>query len=367
MSSFAVTVETITVSAHPDPEVVRLEVARVGQMGYEAVVPKGAFVSGQLVGYIPESAVLADPQFVDALGLTGLLAGKDRNRVKPKRLRGVLSQGIVFDLETARPWLGGGFDPDAAHAAGVDLACCLPVVKWVPVVPASMSGQVEPAPELIRWIDIESRFRFPDVFRPGERVHVSEKVHSSCLLVTTDVATGELWVSSKGFGGKNLALVEDDRNVYWRAVRAHRLDEAAAAVAEATGAVRVGLFGEVYGAGVQDLGYGRARGDYGYACFDGYIVDATGSGRWLEQAELRELLPGWVATVPCLYEGLFDEAAILALADGSESVSGTAAHIREGVVVRAVPERRSDLLGGRAIVKYVSADYLTRQGGTEYE
>lgn len=39
----------------------------------------------------------------------------------------------------------------------------------------------------------------------------------------------------------------------------------------------------------------------------------------------------------------------------------------QGIVVRAARERHSDLLGGRAIGKMVSADYLTRKGGTEYE
>jgi hypothetical protein len=32
-----------------------------------------------------------------------------------------------------------------------------------------------------------------------------------------------------------------------------------------------------------------------------------------------------------------------------------------------VPERRSDVLGGRAIAKLVGSDYLTRKGGTEFE
>jgi len=366
MSTFQTTIERLEVRAHPDPEVERLEVVRVGEMGYEAVVAKGAFRTGDLAGYIPESAVL-DAELIDALGLTGMLAGKGKDRVKPKRLRGVLSQGVVFDLDTVSRWLPEDFDLSSAFIERTDLNAWLPVAKWEPIAPASMSGVARSAPDLIRWIDIESRFRFPGVFSAGESVHVSEKIHGTACLVTVDMTSNELWVSSKGFGAKGLSLEEDERNLYWRAVRAHGVDTAARTIAQRFDATTVGLFGEVHGAGVQDLDYGVSRGNPGYAAFDALVIGSDGARRWLEQAEMRLALDGMVDTAPTIYEGPFDEDLVLGLADGVETVSGTGRHIREGVVVRAVPERRSTLLGGRAILKYVSGSYLTRGGGTEYE
>jgi RNA ligase (TIGR02306 family) len=68
-----------------------------------------------------------------------------------------------------------------------------------------------------------------------------------------------------------------------------------------------------------------------------------------------------------LYSGPYDYEALLELSNGPEAVSGTEAHTREGVVIRTVPERYSDVLGSRAIAKLVGSDYLTRSGGTEYE
>lgn len=44
-----------------------------------------------------------------------------------------------------------------------------------------------------------------------------------------------VYVSSKGFGAKSLALREDPRNLYWRAVRGHGVAEAAARLAERLG------------------------------------------------------------------------------------------------------------------------------------
>lgn len=172
-------------------------------------------------------------------------------------------------------------------------------------------------------------------------------------------------VSSKGIGAQYLALKADDRNLYWRAVRAHGVPAVAARLAEQLGAERIGIFGEVFGAGVQDLTYGSSgRTELpGYAVFDvSALID--GQLRWLSAAEL---LAGLLPLVPELWRGPFDPAVVLAQADGRETVSGRALHLREGVVIRPVVERHSPVLGGRAIAKAVSGAYLTRKGGTEFE
>lgn len=76
------------------------------------------------------------------------------------------------------------------------------------------------------------------------------------------------------------ALKEDPRNLYWRAIRAHGVPAVAARLAEKLGASRIGVFGEVYGAGVQDLPYGAdGRGTtLGYAVFD-VSAEIGGAGR----------------------------------------------------------------------------------------
>jgi RNA ligase (TIGR02306 family) len=71
--------------------------------------------------------------------------------------------------------------------------------------------------------------------------------------------------------------------------------------------------------------------------------------------------------VPRLYEGPYDVDVLTKLAEGTEQLSGIEAHLGEGLVVRPAVERRSDVLGGRAIAKFVSEANLTRKGGTEFE
>ncbi|MGY3334931.1 RNA ligase (TIGR02306 family) [Streptomyces filamentosus] len=356
MSTLRVTAEVLTV--HPHPNADALELAQVGL--YRAVVAKGAYRTGDTAVYIPEQAVLP-AALVAELGLTGRLAGKASDRVKAVRLRGELSQGIV-----CRPAALAGTDLGRAAAEGTDFAEALGITKWVPPVPPTMSGDVEAAPELLPWVDIENLHRYPDVFEPGEPVVLTEKVHGTACLLTHVADGGRTYVSSKGFGAKGLALKEDPRNLYWRAVHAHGLSAVAARLAARLGATRVGLFGEVYGSGVQDLAYGAdaRREAIGYALFD-VSAEIGGEVRWLDPAAVLD--PDEVPLVPRLYEGPYDLGTVLAHASGAETVSGRSAHLREGVVVRPAVERYSPVTGGRAVAKAVSPAYLTRKGGTEYE
>ncbi|MGW0466152.1 RNA ligase (ATP) [Streptomyces sp. NPDC003027] len=356
MSTLRVTAELLTVHAHPNADA--LELAQVGL--YRAVVAKGAYRSGDAALYIPEQAVLP-AALVEELGLTGRLAGKASDRVKAVRLRGELSQGLV-----CRPKALADVDLARAAAEGTDFAESLGITKWVPPIPPTMSGDVESAPDLLPWVDIENLQRYPDIFDPGEPVVLTEKLHGSACLMTYFAADGRVQVSSKGFGAKGLALTEDPRNLYWRAVLGHDAPAVAARLAERLGARRVGLFGEVYGSGVQDLGYGadaRTPG-VGYAVFD-VSAEIDGEVRWLDPAAVLE--PGELPLVPRLFAGPYDSAVVLDLANGRETVSGRALHLREGVVIRPVTERYSPVVGGRAIAKAVSPAYLTRKGGTEYE
>lgn len=364
VSTLRVTAERLTI--HPHHNADALELAQVGL--YRAVVAKGSYRTGDHALYIPEGSVLPD-WLIDELGLTGKLAGKDRNRVKAVRLRGELSQGVV-----CRPAAVAGYDLAEAAEAGTDFAELLGVTKWVPPIPVHMAGDMTSAPDLLPWIEIENIKRYPALFTTGEPVVATEKIHGTACLLTFIAETGETCVSSKGFGRQRLAIKSAETNLYWRAVTGHRIGEVAAEIARLLGVRRVGVFGEVYGQGVQDLGYGVNAGTLpGYAVFD-VAVDPDGTQvRWLPSGELHEVLRKAgaavgveVPLVPTLYSGPYDEAALIELAEG-KTVLGDGAHIREGLVVRPAVERYSPVTGGRAIGKLVGEAYLTRKGGTEFE
>ena len=401
MAKLHVGVHEIFVKKHPNAD--SLELANIGSKdGYQVVVQKGRFKAGELVAYIPEGVIVPDV-ILEELGLTGALSGKNKNVVKAIRLRGEVSQGLVWQLKRT----DGRIDRKRMaelHETSQDISQEFGFEKYVAPVPVSMASTQQPAPDLMKWVEIENLKKYKKVFEPGEPVVVTEKIHGTCAIFQLDVATGELFVSSKGIAANGLSLLRNPRiraeaytpqdtkhikraafygklflrslakkhlalirprkvtqieqNLYWRVADAYYIRTVLEDVAEDFyGCTQVAVYGEIYGAGVQDLHYGAdSRSEVpGFAAFDLRIGYGTRDD-WLSTEGLRGELP----LANKLYEGPYDRELIEGLAVGKETVTGQELHIREGVVVRPQVERYSQTLGGRAIGKFVSDDYLLR-------
>jgi len=366
MSSFAVTLENLKIEKHPNADA--LELAKVGE--YRAVVPKGVYQTGSIALYIPEQALLP-PELIEELGLTGKLAGRDGNRVKAIRLRGELSQGIVCRPKKIAEVYGqnGGIDPQILVDEKRDFAELLGITKWTPEIPASMSGKVSHSSGLVRWLDIENIKRYPDIFHWGEEVIATEKIHGTCCCITYSSLSDSFSVTSKGLLGKSLVLEESESNVYWRAINKYGVkDSIRELAAEYPFVETFGVFGEVYGPGIQDLTYGAK--EQKYIVFDVRCNWPQGTF-WMDVEQLSSMFSSFNVpqdTAPILYRGTYDYARLARLAEGMETISGTEAHIREGLVVRSMEwDGHVNAEGDRPIAKFINPDYLTRKGGTEYE
>lgn len=359
MSSFAVRVVRLR-SVEPHPNADRLELAVVGD--YRSVVPKGRYAAGDLVAYIPEAAQLP-PDLIESLGLTGRLAGKDKDRVRAVRLRGVVSQGICCQ---ARPgWI-----------EGQDVTEELRITKFEPQVPQDLRGACYPAgtDRCIRY-DIENVKRYPDVLIDGEPVTYTEKLHGTWMQVgvlppsMAHPEHGTVVISSKGLAESYVAFQPRIDNLYTRAVQQHQLVERICrAFAEELGQDQpVFVLGEVFGRGIQDLHYGADREALGFRIFDVHLGRPS-SGAWLGDAELDAATDRLgCERVPVLYRGPHSTERMLEHTCGRESITGTGAHIREGIVIRPTIERRDDLSRlGRVQLKSISDQYLLRKGGTEF-
>lgn len=435
MSSFAVQARKITIEPHPDADAIELAVVD----SYVSIVRKGEFQTGDVAIYVPEQSIVPigiltemnllkrDRETSEVVLLAdgtpkGGLAGGAGNRVHAIRLRGVLSQGLMYlpELEaqdaaapiTVTPALSAAegeqlrardFIVDEGGAVivyagtellaeqllaevkallpshrftetlveGVDYGARLGISKWVPPVPTDMSGKAYACARISTFTDLENVKRFPGIFEPGEEVVASEKLHGSCSIFFLDV-DGSVHASSKGMAGQHLALENEldergrPRNAYWRS--AHSLEIPAKLTlireqlrAEGLPVETVSLYGETIG--VQDLMYGLQKGELSFAAFDLKADD-----RYLDFDRFAELMDAYgIARVPVLYRGPFDEEAIWAAANGKETYSGRETHVREGVVVRPIIERRSLTLG-RVCLKFISERYLLRKGEvTEFE
>lgn len=367
MSAFSVLVVRLAVEPHPDPDVTQIELAKVGD--YRSVVRKGQFRDGDLAAYIPEASLLP-ANLVEELGLTGRLAGPEANRVKAIRLRGVLSQGICYP---ARPeW-----------AAGQDVTKELGITKWESPIPAALSGEVYFAgPQRTIRYDIENIKKYPALFTEGEQVVMTEKIHGTwCQLGVIpsrfqNPSYGRLVVSSKGLAAQGIAFKPEapanQNNLYLRVARhlniVERVDKFSDGIPWIEGVPSIFVLGEVFGHGVQDLSYGASTGKdetLGFRVFDIYY-GTPGHDRYLNDDELSWACEALgLERVPVLYRGPFGWEVLREATTGRETVSGMQVNIREGCVVRPVVERRDDLIG-RVQLKSVSADYLLRKNGTEF-
>lgn len=181
MSTFTVPVVRIN-AIEPIEGADAIELAVIGD--YRSVIRKGQYQLGDLAVYIPEQAILPD-ELIKELGLEGKLAGSGHNRVKAVKLRGMLSQGILYPIV---------YDaPSASHTLkcedgcytfvkeGDNVADDLGIVKWDPPIPTHLSGEVYNAGrELTVAYDIENFKKFPATLVEGEDVAMTEKLHG-CL------------------------------------------------------------------------------------------------------------------------------------------------------------------------------------------
>jgi RNA ligase (TIGR02306 family) len=407
MSKFEVKVVRIDdVVDHPDAD--RLSLNKIG--GFVAISNKHAprlgvnswihrYQPGQLVVYVPEGAVvpldvLKQHGYTDADG-NGILAGSKGNRVKAIKLRGIVSQGLIFSIEQfedinvlSRP---GSLDPDMLGPLSVregdDVAEWLGIVKYEPVIPASMSGDVFYCPALTLKFDIENQQKYPDVFNDDEIVYVTEKVHGTFAgFVFIDQAfadregvdtsklipfgnNGYATAFSKGLGEKGLVFDANEsnraKNLYLRQL-VQLLDSPAFVQTIADNVAYMGskitVLGEIFGKGVQDLQYGTEKAQF--AAFN--IV--SGGSQFMAAKAFYDgdgIAKDLVEQVPLLFVGEYGDliANVTQYRDGKSFYDPNT--IREGIVVVPAIEDQDERIG-RKCLKLVSPDYLVRKGGTEY-
>jgi len=354
-----------------------IEAAVIG--AYRSVVKKGEFKINDLAVYIPEASLVPE-WLLTHMGLTGRLAGPNKDRVKAIKLRGCLSQGLVYPLINQKRIeyfnkVSGQIERFTV-SQGDDVKDLLGVKKWEPEIPANFAGELANyGQEITLHYDIENLKKYPGVFVDGEEVVMTEKLHGTfCGIVIVPekdrndekLFMGRIGVFSKGLGAQGLGFKPSEANnsnVYIRALNALGVFETLFREYSNTEAP-IFFLGEVFGA-VQDLTYGQKlsfrlfdvavgyRGDQEFIDYDGAVAIANILG---------------FDRVPLLYRGPYSQAAVDEATNGKETVSGQGLHVREGVVIKPIRER-FDYELGRVCLKSVSEGYLLRKNtnATEFQ
>ncbi len=409
MSSFACQVVRVTILPHPNAE--KLEIAQVAD--YRCVVGKGLHQTGNLVAYIPEAGVVPEWAlkhygYWNEEQNKGLLAGSKGDRVKAIKLRGEVSQGLVFPCKPVPEKAIGpalvyqGEDGKLHHYVvqeGEDVAGILGITKYQPPIPAGMDGEVYNAgTEITVDYDIENLKAYPDVLVEGEEVVFTEKLHGTSFqlgllpatpkyfnenhfYLKTEHGEGYFFIASKGLGGRGLCFKDNEenrrRNVYVRAALQYGLFEKLLKfryeMIELKGFVPydrpIILQGEVFGA-VQDLTYGAKAGEIFFRAFDIAFGERIERQYFDEQNFAASLIVMELDRCPVLYKGPYSKEKILELTHHTKSAV-CPTQISEGGVVKPTRERndpRIPTMKGRVILKSINEDYLLRKGeATEFQ
>jgi RNA ligase (TIGR02306 family) len=391
MSNFQVLVQPIFIKNHPNAD--RLELGNIGSKdGWQVVVGKGLYKTGDLVVYIGENSlcpewVLKKYGYWNVEKDKGLLAGTKGDRVKGCKLRDAFSLGICIPVKEVS--LGYSDEDNMVNIAyeledeyvqeGEDVAELLGIIKYEAPIPVHMSGEVFNAGDHIGVnYDIEDLKNYPDVFIEGEEVQATCKIHGSLVQVVItsnpDIVTddwfkvGDNWItlSSKGLGAKGLFFKNNEANkdnLYIRATKQY-FEFLSVYVSQFRVEIMT-IIGEVFGSGVQDLTYGLANNQIGFRLFDIYHGYRS-RGYYFSDYTVDDFCSDApIDRVPLVYRGPYSKELMIKLANDPEDSFPNCKHIREGIVIKPVQERRDPKLG-RVVLKTRSEKYMSRKGGSEY-
>lgn len=332
MSSLIIPVAAIEkITPHNNAD--SLELAQI--LGWQMVVRKGEYEVGNAVVYFPVDTVLPQ-ELSDFYNVTKYLS---KGRIRCAKLRGEPSFGLAVKPD------------NDAWEVGEDVAehyMALGVKKYQPPVRVTAGDAEQEHPLFMKYTEIENMRNFPDIFQEGEMVALTEKLHGTNSRV--GIIEGELMAGSHGLRRKRPLDDKFETNLYWYPLSLLPVRSLLENLTE--NHKQIVLFGEIYGNKIQSLDYGH-KDTISYRAFD-ILID----GHYLNWPDFVLLCAQYnIDTVPVVASIPFNLDDIKKHSEGNTLLMEDNAHIREGVVVKPLQERR-DPKTGRVILKYVSDQYL---------
>lgn len=287
----------------------------------------GNFSLGDTVVFFPVGSVLT----VEAAAILQL-----PTKIKPKKIRGVQSEGIIFSL---------------SELSGILLDTIHPEIKSVVRVNENVI-----LPDNFRFnYDIENFKYIHTLFAGFADVVITEKLHGTLCAVMADAATGFFGVSSKGLLKKGEGIPLYASTLYTSNSWLQDVRNAATTLSSYYGQP-VTVFGEIYGKGVQDLDYGLYRKEFS-------LFDIRRGADFLDAGITFFTAQKFgIPHVPLLYSGPYSKEVVEFFATSVSSIGGG---VREGCVVKSSVELKTSR-GDRIIAKAINPAYLSRKNGTEY-
>jgi RNA ligase (TIGR02306 family) len=321
-----------------------IEVADV--LGWHVVVKKGEFKPGDIVVYVEVDSVLPEnPEYeflrkccyLDKNGFKGF-------RIRTAKLRGQISQGIVFPLSILN------LPKKCELCYGQDVTSRLGIVKYDPPIPASLSGLAKGNfPAFVPKTD-ETRIQaVPSVLsrHKGKLCYVTEKLDGSSM-------TAYLYGDQFGICSRNLELKETANNALWRIATRYDLK---GAIEDMGG--NLALQGEIIGPGIQGNKYGLKETQF--RIFNIYNLEINRYIGYHDSVVMLDNVGYGKATMVPLVDHITLDHSVDQIVELAKGKSQLADIQREGIVIRPLKED-TDIELGRLSFKAINPNFLLKWG-----
>lgn len=382
-STFKVPLTTIReILPHGNAE--RLELAVV--YGFQVIVQKGAYKTGDVVIYVPIDSLL--PQALeDKLFPPESKVKLNKHRIRQIKLRGIASQGMLIQPNDVFGFPIPNGATGAATSLGFfkledDLSTALQITKFeppqrevqVPGVPGKKAKKYE-NPLFSKYGGLDNIKWYPEKFKADEMIVIQEKIHGSnaraaCLPYSADTLWKKI-VKCLGFapetefcyGSNNVQLQNKSGHGgfygedVWGKVFAKLNVKTKLKKGET-------IFGEIYGEGIQK-NYSYGTKEHKFVLFDVRILNDNGTHRWLSPDEVTAFAQErGFDMVPELYRGPYRSLDHVKSFAKGDSVFVSSQKVREGVVVKSL--ENYDEYGNNRALKVISEDYLADETNTDF-
>ncbi len=312
-----------------------IEVASI--LGWKVVVKKDEFKQGELCIYCEIDSVLPEREEFEFL--------RNRKfRIKTVKLRGQISQGIVFPLSILSKTQQKKCD---RYGIGTDLTETLEITKYEIPLDKQLGG------------NIKGNFTIyvpkTDEIRIQSEPELIEEIQGVFCYITTKLdGTSATFIKNEDeihVCSRNNSLKQTDNNIYWDMYKKYNLESILNDVP-----FNVAIQGEICGPKIQKNPLGLEQ--HSLFVFNVYDIDK----QWYINKESLEsfcIIHG-LQTVPIDKSDLeftFNMDDLLKMAEGKYSNGKE----REGIVIRPMKETYSNVLKGRLSFKVVNNKYLLKE------
>lgn len=362
---------------------------------WQCLIRKNQYKEGQLIIFVPPDAILPD-NLIEELKLEYL---KGKNRIKTVKLRGYISQGLILPTDILKKYDQFCYGENDL-SEGEDVAKILGITKYKP--PVKVIGI--PTPKNI-WIkirelwkgviigkvkfnfafkqtmlliknrlmgkkkvnlnfnmytDIDNIKHYLDIFKEGEDVVITEKIHGcnarfACLPLNKSLFR----CIKQFFTGKKYEFVYGSHRVQKTALSGEDVYGQIAERYQLKDIIPEDfiLYGEIYGKKIQSLTYGLNDS------IDVVFFDIKHKGKYLDWEVFYFLCIMWgLPIVPICYLGPYNKEIVKKHTEAKNTIitdenGQFVKQIREGCVIKPTKETYSNRCG-RKILKSINPEYL---------